>query len=131
MADYIDRAALLEGIARMSEWDDDVKQSFLSAALCRAVLKYVQKFPASDVVPTPKWISTKNRLPNPETECSVLALVSGQPKKNIILDHAYQIAGYYADEGWVIDEYPEWENATVHCWMPLPELPKEDNDGLH
>lgn len=58
---------------------------------------------------------------------SVIAIVSGSPRKNITLNGSYQTATYYGEEpeGWVIDEWPEWENPTVHCWQPTPEAPEK------
>lgn len=34
------------------------------------------------------------------------------------------LAGYFGEEGWLVNEYPEWERPVVTHWMPLPELPK-------
>ena len=61
----------------------------------------------------------------PEDEELVVAIVNGNPRKNIRLIGAYQMATYYRDEGWVVDLYPDWENADVTHWMPLPEPPKD------
>ena len=75
----------------------------------------------------PGWISVKERLPDDEKDGeTVLAIVSGKPHKNITLCHALMTAGYFPGEGWVVNEYPEWENPTITHWMPLPEPPKED-----
>lgn len=74
----------------------------------------------------PGWISVKERLPDDEKDGeTVLAIVSGKPHKNITLCHALMTAGYFPGEGWVVNEYPEWENPTITHWMPLPELPEE------
>ena len=73
-----------------------------------------------------KWISVKERLPDDEKDGeTVLAIVSGKPHKNITLCHALMTAGYFPGEGWVVNEYPEWENPTITHWMPLPEPPEE------
>ena len=73
-----------------------------------------------------KWISVKERLPDDEKDGeTVLAIVSGKPHKNITLCHALMTAGYFPGEGWVVNEYPEWENPIVTHWMPLPEPPEE------
>lgn len=73
-----------------------------------------------------KWISVKERLPDDEKDGeTVLAVVSGKPHENITLCHALMTAGYFPGEGWVVNEYPEWENPTVTHWMPLPEPPEE------
>lgn len=58
---------------------------------------------------------------------TVIAIVSGSPADGITLTGSYQTASYFANDpaGWVIDEWPEWENSTVHCWQPAPEAPEE------
>ena len=63
----------------------------------------------------------------PSAGRSVIAIVSGSPAKNITLNGSYQTATYYGEEpeGWVIEEWPEWENPTVHCWQPTPEAPEK------
>jgi len=70
-----------------------------------------------------EWISVKERLP--EDDVSVLAVVYGFPKAGIELRGAYQFAMYVAADGWIIGEYPAWEDANVTHWMPLPEPPAE------
>ena len=57
---------------------------------------------------------------------TVIAIVSGSPADGITLTGSYQTASYFANDpaGWVIDEWPEWENPTVHCWQPTPEAPE-------
>lgn len=75
----------------------------------------------------PGWISVKDRLPDDKKDGeTVLAIVSGKLHKNITLCHALMTAGYFPGEGWVVNEYPEWENPTITHWMPLPEPPEED-----
>ena len=63
----------------------------------------------------------------PSAGRSVIAIVSGSPAKNITLNGSYQTATYYGEDsaGWVVDEWPWWENPTVHCWQPAPEAPEE------
>lgn len=67
----------------------------------------------------------KGELP-PDGE-TVIAIVSGSPADGITLMGSYQTASYFANNpaDWVIDEWPEWENPTVHCWQPTPEAPEE------
>ena len=73
-----------------------------------------------------RWIPVSERLPEDEDDGeTVLAIVSGKPHKNITLCHALMTAGYFPGEGWVVNEYPEWENPTITHWMPLPEPPEE------
>ena len=50
-----------------------------------------------------------------------LVIASGQPRENIFLQCAYDLGTYYESDGWVLGMYPEWENPTIHAWMPLPE----------
>ena len=67
----------------------------------------------------------KGELP-PDGE-TVIAIVSGSPTDGITLNGSYQTATYYGEDsaGWVVDEWPWWENPTVHCWQPTPEAPEE------
>lgn len=69
-----------------------------------------------------EWIPVNDRLPDGFGE--VLVIVSGKPQKNITLDAAYEIAEYDHGEGWIIEMWPEWEDAVVTHWMPLPHPPK-------
>ena len=74
-----------------------------------------------------EWISVKERLPDDEKDGeTVLAVVSGKPHENITLCYALMTAGYFPGEGWVVNEYPEWENPTITHWMPLPKPPEEE-----
>ena len=70
------------------------------------------------------WVSVEDRLPedNKDGE-TVLVIVSGKPHENITLHRAIMTAGYFQGEGWVVNEYPEWESPEVTYWMPLPEPP--------
>ena len=63
----------------------------------------------------------------PTEEVTVIAIVSGSPLAEVTLLGSYQTATYYGKDssGWVVDEWPEWENPTVHCWQPTPEAPEE------
>ena len=70
-----------------------------------------------------KWISAKKKLPKEHR--LVLCIVSGKPRSNITLYDAYQLGSWSKDDGWIIDEWPDWEDADVSWWMPLPDPPKE------
>ena len=73
-----------------------------------------------------RWIPVSERLPEDEDDGeTVLAVVFGKPHKNITLHHAIMTAEYFYQGGWLVDEYPEWENPIVTHWMPLPKPPKE------
>lgn len=73
------------------------------------------------LTPPNEWVSVENALP-PEHE-SVLCIVSGKPKPNITLEDAYQLGSWNKADGWIIDEWPDWEGANVTWWMKLPEPP--------
>lgn len=75
-----------------------------------------------------RWISVAERLPDEYQ--GVLCIVDGQPEENITLEGAYQIGEWDGCGGWIIEEWPEWEDAKVSWWRPLPGPPeKGDNHG--
>ena len=65
-----------------------------------------------------EWISVRDKLPDQSGE--VLVIVSGNPQKNITLNCAYELAEYDPYDGWIMEMWPEWEDAVVTHWMPLP-----------
>ena len=73
------------------------------------------------LTPPNKWVSVENAMP-PEHE-PVLCIASGSPKPNITLEDAYQFGSWNKADGWIIDEYLDWEDADVSWWMPLPRPP--------
>lgn len=75
----------------------------------------------------PKWISVGERLP--EVSDVVLVIANGKPSPRITLDNACLIASYWGDEGWIADGFCGWDALQVTYWMPLPEPPKEGNNG--
>ena len=86
----------------------------MEAALERATL-----------TPPNEWVSVEDAFA-PEHE-PVLCIVSGKPNPNITLEDAYQIGSWNKADGWIIDEYLDWEDADVSWWMLLPAPPaKED-----
>ena len=74
------------------------------------------------LTPPNEWVSVEDRLPA-ENE-SVLCITNGKPRENITLIAAYQIGSWNATEGWIIDEWPDWEDAEVSWWMTLPAPPE-------
>lgn len=70
-----------------------------------------------------EWISVKDRLP--DGFAVVLALVSGKPKTNLVLDCAYELAEYLPGEGWYIETYPDWDDPIITYWMELPYPPDD------
>ena len=83
------------------------------------VLKILDSIPT--LTPPNEWVSVEKALP-PEHE-TVLCIVSGKPKSNITLEDAYQLGSWNKADGWIIDEWLDWEGANVTWWMKLPESP--------
>ena len=73
------------------------------------------------LTPPNEWVSVEDAFP-PKNE-SVLCIVSGKPKPNITLKDAYQLGSWNKADGWIIDEWLDWEGANVTWWMKLPETP--------
>lgn len=89
-------------------------------AIVRAAREQLEKLTAS------QWISVNNRLPEDEQE--VLVLANGRPREHLELDSAYELATFYAGEGWLFEAYPDWDDPQVTYWMPLPERPEDCHD---
>lgn len=66
------------------------------------------------------WIPVEERVPE-DCEEIVLVQVSGKMAENIWFDNAFELATYVNGEGWILENYPEWENPKVIAWQPLPE----------
>lgn len=93
-------------------------------------IEIVEKMPT--LTQPNEWISVKERLPQNGDE-AVLCIVSGKPADNITLYNAYELGRYVDGDGWIIDEWPEWEDAKVLWWTPLPAPPEgleEEQCGL-
>ncbi|MBS7226467.1 MAG: DUF551 domain-containing protein [Clostridiaceae bacterium] len=84
---------------------------------CRLIREAVEKLCGME------WIDTKVELP--PDDVTVLAIVSGEPYENITLVSVPCTGAYSESEGWMIDEFPMWENPQVSHWMPIPKLPEE------
>ena len=98
---------------------DIVRQDKVALNLLEQVLYDIQHVPT--LTPPNEWVSVENALP-PEHE-PVLCIVSGKPKANITLEEAYQLGSWNKADGWIIDEYLDWEDADVSWWRKLPEPP--------
>ena len=70
-----------------------------------------------------RWRKADEEQPKDE-EKAVLAIVNGRPHPNLKLVNACQIAFYSQTEGWIVEEFPEWEHADVAYWTELPCLPE-------
>ena len=88
----------------------------------REVADGIADFLIAHGVTAQEWISVRNKLPDQSGE--VLVIVSGNPQKNITLNCAYELAEYDPYGGWIMEMWPEWEDAVVTHWMPLPPPPK-------
>ena len=66
------------------------------------------------------WIPVEERLTENPYKL-VLVQVSGSPNENISLSDAFELATYSPDDGWILEEYPEWEDAHPVAWKPLPK----------
>ena len=120
MARAIDLDQLLQyPLRRGSEHCDEENADphFLNGV--ESVLEWAQTLPT--LTPPNEWVSVENAFP-PKNE-SVLCIVSGKPKPNITLKDAYQLGSWNKDDGWIIDEWLDWEGANVTWWMKLPETP--------
>lgn len=73
------------------------------------------------LTPPNEWVSVEQAMP-PEHE-PVLCIVSGKPKPNIMLEDAYQLGSWNKADGWIIDEWLDWEGANVTWLMKLPAPP--------
>ena len=87
---------------------------------------FAKTYESSTLTPPNEWVSVEDDMP-PEHE-PVLCIVDGKPKPNITLEDAYQIGSWNKADGWIIDEYLDWEDADVSWWMPLPAPPDKDNN---
>ena len=74
------------------------------------------------------WISVKDTLPN-DCDKFVLAIANGKPCQNITFEGAYVLASYSPNEGWIVEDFPMWEEANVTHWMPLPSAEGLDDDA--
>ena len=108
----------LLGITRLLD-TDAVRQSKTASWLLDQVLHDIQAMPT--LTPPNEWVSVENALPTEHEP--VLCIVSGKPKANITLEEAYQLGSWNKADGWIIDEYLDWEDADVSWWRKLPEPP--------
>mgnify|MGYP002795747946 CR=1 FL=1 len=98
---------------------DIVRQDKVALNLLEQVLYDIQHVPT--LTPPNEWVSVEQAMP-PEHE-PVLCIVSGKPKPNIMLEDAYQLGSWNKADGWIIDEWLDWEGANVTWWMKLPAPP--------
>lgn len=92
---------------------------FLSAKEINALVDLIDNQPT--LTPPNEWVSVEDEMP-PEHEL-VLCIVNGKPRSNVILEDAYQLGSWNKADGWIIDEWPDWEGANVSYWTLLPAPP--------
>ena len=114
----IDRAELRATIQKWIDAHTDVDDTD-GVGLLEDVLWEINAQPT--LTPQNEWVRVENAFP-PKNE-SVLCIVSGKPKPNITLKDAYQLGSWNKADGWIIDEWLDWEGANVTWWMKLPETP--------
>ena len=113
--DFMRRLTLDTSKGHYGEFTDGSEVAFTS----REIAAFVEQMPT--LTPPNEWVSVENALP-PEHD-PVLCIVSGKPKPNITLEDAYQLGSWNKADGWIIDEWLDWEGANVTWWMKLPETP--------
>ena len=130
MAEYIEREAAIEAI--MSEPPD--------AHYPQWYAEKIKSIPAADVAPVQKWISVKDRLPEPDQEVILctreIETYGRHNEKKKIYRNIYM--GYFDGYEWITFycygcEYifrmnVKFPNETIEVthWMPSPEPPKEE-----
>lgn len=84
-------------------------------------LKEIQDAPAADVAPPAQWIPVAERLPEKWLDdAGMVNYMIYSP------DFGVDIGCYHAEaKKWLCMALP----CTVTHWMPMPELPKEENNG--
>lgn len=117
MARAIDADRLCETIESMLK---EAKRGSIGEYLIENLLDIIRQTPT--LTPPNEWASVEDAMP-PEHE-PVLCIVSGKPNPNITLEDAYQLGSWNKADGWIIDEWLDWEGANVTWWMKLPEPPE-------
>ena len=108
----------IDADAMRKEWLENGENEYVYDT--NAVLDSIDQQPTIDI---PRWIPVSEQLPEPDKY--VLVIVYGKPAKNITLHGAVELAEY-DPEGWILEMWPEWMDARVTHWMPIPEPPKEE-----
>ena len=78
-----------------------------------------------ELVEADEWIDPAVELP--PNDDMVLAIVSGKPAANILLEDAYELASYGSD-GWIVEQFELWEAPKVTWWRPLPDPPEKKKE---
>lgn len=70
-----------------------------------------------------EWIDVKDRLPEDDGNL-VLCLVTGA-YGNVGFCKALCLGFWTKDEGWILENWPRWENPGVTHWMSAPDIPED------
>lgn len=131
MTEYIERQLLLDAIQQ------SMKSNPHSAPVIRRThnhehqhfLLMVSAIPAADVIPTPRWISDSERLPEDFTDVLVYFEYYRYGSYNCM----FQTIGisYTVHGGWsgFVNGQSGWRDLKILYWMPLPKLPKDVEHG--
>ena len=76
---------------------------------------------AAELLSDMQWRQMEVEVPQEDQE--VLVIASGKPRPNLTLQDAICMASWSSADGWMLDEFPEWDGAEVKYWMPLPPEP--------
>lgn len=96
--------------------------------ICRDALAYITQLEAR----VPKWISVKDRLPEPYTD--VLVIAHGWKNRSIYIGRLGKVESQKSwltgltnkASDWTIWGFSYLVEPVVTHWMPLPEPPKEE-----
>ena len=117
----IDADSLLDKVLR--HYTEQEKKGNLSFVACEIKQFFADMVNEAPTIEPPRWIHVSEQLPEPDVY--VLVIAYGKPAKNVTLRGAVELAEY-DPEGWILEMWPEWTDANVTHWTPLPEAPKED-----
>lgn len=109
--------------AALASWGfrrEDVVRALEEADRLRAENAELRERLAAD-----EWIDPAVELP--PNDDMVLAIVSGKPADNILLEDAYELASYGSD-GWIVEQFELWEAPKVTWWRPLPDPPEKKKE---
>ena len=103
-------------------------RGWCSTAITRDALAYIQQLEEQQ----PRWISVKERLPEPDQD--VLLIAHGWKGRLLYIGRLHHeeaetswLTGITTMESeWSINGWSYLKTPLVTYWMPLPELPKEE-----
>lgn len=110
MNEYIEKAELIKKLCfETAEW------------YCSPTIKTIKEFPAADVQPINRWISVKDRLPEPEKDVLVWYRYTWGAG---FTSYRLGISKWYSNiKRWYEGYLPK--DIVVLYWQPLPEPPKD------